>query len=134
MMALQVLSSPNAVWSADSAGIAYRPKGYRLDENDLPTFRYQIYNTVVNDVSRVMDSNQGIHREISVADTVPNLYLRLAEADSIEMPSAGLYLINDKTYYLRIDDAGNKPLIRGVNGRKELIVLMQKKINYSILF
>lgn len=134
MMALQVLPSPQATWSVDTAGTAYRPKGYRLDENDLPTFRYQIYNTVVNDVSRVMDSNQGIHREISIGNPVPNLYLRLAEADNIEMPSAGLYLINDKSYYLRIDDAGLKPLIRSVNGRKELIVPMQKKISYSILF
>lgn len=134
IMALQVLSSPNADWSADSAGMAYRPKGYRLDENDLPTFRYQIYNTVVNDVSRVMDGNQGIRREITVENPVLNLYLRLAVANSIEMPSAGVYLINDKLYYLRIDDAGIKPLIRSVNGRKELIVPIQKKISYSILF
>ena len=134
MMALQVLSSPDAAWSSDSAGIAYRPKGYRLDEKDLPTFRYQVYNTLVNDVSKVIDNNQGIHREISVADPVPNLYLRLAEADSIEMPSTGLYLINDKSYYLHIDDASAKPVIRNQNGRKELIVSIQKKINYSILF
>jgi hypothetical protein len=134
MMALQVLTLPDAAWSADTTGTAYRPKGYRLDENDLPTFHYQIYNTVVNDVSRIMDGNQGVYREISVTDTVPNLYLRLAEADSIEMSSANLYLINDKSYYLRLHEAGTMALIRNVNGRKELIVPMQKKISYSILF
>jgi len=135
IMALQILNSSDAAWSADTAGTAYRPKGYQLDENDRPTFRYQIYNSIVNDVSQVMDNNQGIHREISIENPVANLYLCLAEAEIIEMPSEGLYLINDKSYYLRIDDAGAaKPVIRNSNGHKELIVPVQKKISYSILF
>ncbi|MGZ8525137.1 MAG: family 16 glycoside hydrolase [Chitinophagaceae bacterium] len=135
MMALQTLNSPDAAWSADTAGTAYRPKGYRLDGNDRPTFPYQIYNTLVNDVSRVMDNNQGIHREISIENPVANLWLRLAEADIIETISEDLYLINDKSYYLQIDDAATvKPVIRDSNGHKELIVPIQKKISYSILF
>ena len=135
IMALQTLNSPDAAWSTDSAGTGYRPKGYVLDGNDRPTFRYYIYNTMVKDVSRVMDDNQGIHREISIENPVANLYLRLAEAEMIEMPSEGLYLINDKSYYLRMDDAGGaKPVIRNKNGHKELIVPVQKKISYSILF
>jgi hypothetical protein len=52
----------------------------------------------------------------------------------IEMPEEGLYLINDKSYYLRMDDATVKPIIRNANGHKELIVPVQKKISYSILF
>ena len=135
IMALQTLNSPDAAWSADTTGTGYRPKGYVLDGNDRPTFRYHIYNTMVNDVSRIMDGNQGIHREISIENPVANLYLRLAEAHMIEMPSEGFYLINDKSYYLRIDDAGAvKPVIRDSNGHKELIVPVQKKISYSILF
>ena len=106
-----------------------------LDANDRPTFRYQVYNTTVNDVSRVMEGNQGIHREISVENPVANLYLRLAEAEVIEMPVNGLYLIDDTSYYLRIDDAGDaKPVIRDAQRHKELIVTIQKKISYSILF
>jgi hypothetical protein len=58
----------------------------------------------------------------------------LAEAEVIEMPEEGLYLINDKSYYLRIDDTTAKPIIRNANGHKELIVPVQKKISYSILF
>jgi hypothetical protein len=135
IMALQILSSPTASWSSDTAGTNYRPKGYVLDGNDRPTFRYMIYNSMVNDVTRVMDNNQGLHREISVASPVANLFLRLAEADKIETPSEGLYLINDKSYYLRLDDAGGaKPIIRDANGRKELIIPVQNKVSYSILF
>jgi hypothetical protein len=83
----------------------------------------------------VMDNNEGLHREISVASPVANLFLRLAESDKIETLSDGLYLINDKAYYLRIDDAGGaKAVIRDANGRKELIIPIQNKISYSILF
>jgi hypothetical protein len=135
VLALQILNSADALWLADTTGTGYLPKGYLLDGNDRPTFRYQVYNTMVNDVSRVMDNNHGIHREILIENPVANLYLRLAEADTIEMPSDGLYLINDKSYYLQMDDAGTaKPVIRGSNGHKELIVPVHKKISYSILF
>lgn len=135
MLAIERLSSPNAAWSADTAGTGYRPKGYVLDDSDRPTFRYQIYNTMVNDMTRVLPGNQGIRREISLQNPATNLYLRLAEGNTIETVSDGLYLINDKSYYLRIDDAGGgKPVIRNSNGRKELIAPIQNKVTYSILF
>jgi hypothetical protein len=134
-MALQILGSAGAAWSADTTGTGYRPKGYVLDGSDRPTFRYQIYNALVNDRTRVMDNNQGLQREITIDNPVANLYLRLADADKIENPSEGLYLINDKSYYLRIDDAGGaKPIVRDSNGRKQLLLPIQNKISYSILF
>jgi hypothetical protein len=135
IMALQTLSSPTAAWSSDTTGTGYRPKGYVLDGSDRPTFKYIVYNSKVSDVTRVMDNSQGLHREITVENATPNLFLRLAEADKIETPSEGLYLINDKSYYLRLDDANTaKPVIRDANGRKELIVPIQNKVSYSILF
>ena len=133
--AIESLASPDAAWSADTTGSGFRPKGYIMDKNDQPTFRYQIYNTTVNDQTRVLPNAQGIHREISIQNPTANLFVRLAEANSIETVSEGLYLLNDKSYYLRIDDAGNaKPVIRNANGRKELIIPIQNKITYSILF
>jgi hypothetical protein len=134
-MSMQTLSSPQAAWSSDTTGTGFRPKGYVLDGSDRPTFRYQIYNASVNDMTRVIEGNQGVHREITIQNPASNLYLRLAKASSIEMVSEGLYLINDKTYYLRIDDAATaKPLIRDVTGGKELIIPVQNKVSYSILF
>ena len=135
MLALERLSTADAAWSADTAGTGYRPKGYILDDSDRPTFRYQIYNNVVNDVTRVLPGNQGIRREIALQSPAANLYVRLAEAKKIETVSDGLYLLNDKSYYIRIEDAANaKPLIRDANGQKELIIPIQNKVSYSILF
>ena len=110
-------------------------KGYVLDGSDRPTFRYLIYNTMVNDATRVLPDNQGIRREISLQNPAANLFFRLAEGNTIEPVSDGLYLINDKSYYLRIDDPGGaKPVIRNSNGHKEIIIPVQNKITYSILF
>ena len=135
VMALQTLATTDAAWVEDTAGTGFRPKGYVLDVNDRPTFRYQIYNGTVSDVTRITDNNQGIRREVTVENAPANLYMRLATANSIEAGQDGLYTMNDKSWYLKVDTAGNaKPIIRDSNGRKELIVPVQNKISYSILF
>lgn len=135
MFTVERLSSPDAAWSSDTAGTGYRAKGYKLDDSDRPAFRYQIYNAMVNDVTRVLPDNHGIRREISIQNPTAGLYVRLAAANDIETVSDRLYLLNDKSYYLRIDDAGNaKPVIRNAGGHKELIVPIQNKVTYSILF
>lgn len=135
MLAFETLSSPNAAWSADTSGSSYRPKGYTLDDSDRPAFHYQIYNTSVTDVSKVIPGNQGLHREITLQDSIPNLYMRIAAGSTIENPVAGLYLVNDKSYYIQMDDpAAPAPVVRDMNGGKELIVPVRNKLGYSILF
>src|SRR5690606_34418319 len=37
------LASATDAWPADTAGSGYRPRGYVLNQRDLPTFRYDIY-------------------------------------------------------------------------------------------
>ncbi len=134
-MALQTLANTDAAWLPDTAGTGFRPKGYVLDGNDRPTFRYQVYNAMVSDATSVLEANQGIHREVTVQNPAPNLYFRLALANSIATVSDGLYMLNDKSYYLRIDDTGGtKPIVRDSNGKKELIVPVLNKVSYSILF
>ncbi len=135
MLSIEKLSDANAGWQADTAGSAYRPKGYVLDEKDRPSFKYLVYGAAVTDAIRVLENSKGIHREINITNTTAGMYLRLAEGSTIEEISNGFYLVDDKSYYLKIDDAGNaKPLIRDQNGRKELIIPIENKLSYSILF
>jgi hypothetical protein len=43
--------------------------------------------------------------------------------------------VDDKSYYLKIDDAGGaKPIIRDSNGGKELLLPLQNSVTYSLLF
>ncbi|HEX2534865.1 MAG TPA: family 16 glycoside hydrolase [Chitinophagaceae bacterium] len=132
--ALAVLASAQADWLADTANTAYRPLGYALDEADRPVFRYSIYGATVNDAVRVLDGAQGLRREISIDRPVTGMYLRLAAGRGIEDLGNGLYLVDDKSYYLRIDEGREKAQLRTVNGGSELLVPITTRITYSLLF
>ncbi|SDM07338.1 protein of unknown function [Daejeonella rubra] len=135
LQAIARLSNVQSVWISDTAGTGYRPKGYVVDEKGIPSFRYLTYGTSVNDQVKVLDLGRGISRKITITDHVNDLYFRLAEAESIIQTADGMYLIDNQSYYLRLDDAGGaKPIIRDQNGRKELIIPIVKSISYSILF
>ena len=136
VFAIEKLSSADAAWAWDTTGTAYRPKGYVTDDMDRPTFKYSIYGTMVSDAIRVLENGQGLHRELQVLTPASDLYVRLAEGSSIETTGDGMYLINDKAYMLRMDDAATvKPIIRNAaNGRKELVAPIQNKLSYSIIF
>jgi hypothetical protein len=133
--AIEKLTNTQTGWAADTAGTGYKPKGYILDGNDRPAFRYMIYGSLVNDASTVLPEGQGIHREVTVQNPVDNLFMHLADGNTIELLKNGLYTIDNKSYYIRIDDAGDaKPLIRNAGGKQELIIPIQKKLTYSIIF
>jgi hypothetical protein len=106
-----------------------------LDADGRPTFKYITYGVTVNDGVKLLEKGQGITRQISLSDNPADLYFRLAEASSITEVSEGLYLVDDQSYFLRLDEtAGAKALIRDQNGRKELIIPAVKSLSYSILF
>lgn len=134
MLNIAKLSSPQTAWITDTTGTNYKINGYELDDLDRPTFLYSTYGKQIKDAVVVIDNGKGINRTIVIANNSDNLYVRLAEAAVIEELN-GSYLIDDKSYYLRVDDAqGAKPIIRDSNGRKELIVPIRSKLSYSILF
>ncbi len=135
MLTVEKLTDINAAWAGDTTGTGYRPNGYTLDEKDRPTFKYTIYGAAVSDMIRILKNGQGIEREITIQNSRSNLYVRVVGAGSITEISKGLYLVNDKSYYLKIDNPDNtKPIIREQNGQKELLVPVQNKFSYSILF
>ncbi|MEZ2338664.1 family 16 glycoside hydrolase [Mucilaginibacter sp. RCC_168] len=131
--AIEKLHDANTAWALDTAGTGYKPKGYVLNADDVPAFKYIIYGVPVNDASTLMDKGQGIHREITLANAVDGLFYHLASGN-IETLGNGLYAIDDQSYYIRIDDAGGaKALVRDAGGKQELIIPIQKKLTYSII-
>ena len=131
---LAALATPQDPWIADSAA-DFVIKGYRVDKSNQPTFMYTKGGAQVEDSIRVLNSGEGFSRQISIRNGTVTYYAKLAEAGSIENIN-GLYEIDNKSYYIRIDDAGAvKPLIRTNNaGRKELLVPVQQKLRYAIIF
>ncbi|HVG12666.1 MAG TPA: hypothetical protein VM843_06650, partial [Flavisolibacter sp.] len=132
---LAKLSSVDAPWVADSAVTDFVPKGYQLDKSGVPTFRYFLGGAWVEDAVRVSNNGEGVTREISIKDATGNYFARLAEGSAIEEGGNGLYLVDGKSFYLRIEDAGGaKPVIRDGNGSKMLLIPVQQKLRYSIIF
>jgi len=134
-LTLAKLASAEATWLADTAGTGFVTKGYKLNRQDEPTFMYSLYGANVTDAVRALSSGHGIEREISIQNGGEGLYARLASGTQIEEASNGWYMV-DGSYYIRLDDAaGAKATIRGAaNSSQELVVPVQGKLRYSILF
>ena len=129
------LSSAGSPWKADTAGTSFRPKGYELDEKDRPVFHYFIYGFSVRDATQVLENGQGIIREIAVLNPSGDLFVRLGESRVIEDMGNGLFLFDDKSYYLRLDETdAEKAFIRDVDDKKELLIPIKSKIKYTILY
>ena len=129
------LANQSEEWSADTVGSGFVPKGYVLDEQDRPSFKYKIYGASVTDRIRVTEDRYGLEREITIENGSDNLYYRLADAWTISEVSPGLFIIDDKYYYIKIESSNSvHPIVRDVKGRKELLVPIKDKFTYSILF
>ena len=129
------MTSPNEVWMRDTSGAGFRVKGYTLDEIDRPSFNYNIYGRKVTDIIKVLADNTGIQREIKMESGQDIFYARIATGKSIEEISPGNYLVDDKSYYLKLDVTGSqKPLLRESDGIKELIMPVSNGLIYTILF
>ncbi|MEK6476642.1 DUF1080 domain-containing protein [Catalinimonas sp. 4WD22] len=132
-MTVSSLSSANASWNDDTT--QYRPKGYIMDQDNRPTFRYLMNGVMVNDEIRATEGGKGLRRELSVEKPADNLYVRLAEGSTIKDMENGMYAVDDKAYYLKLEGTGNaKPTVREVDGKQQLIMPLRDKLSYSILF
>jgi hypothetical protein len=134
-LAINKLANSNAVWNSDTTGTGFISKGYVLDELDRPAFKYNMYGNSITDATKMLDNRQGVQRTIMLKNAAEQMYVRLASANVIEEVSTGFYIMDDHAYYLKLDDIGTaKPVIRNQNGKNELILPIQNKITYSILF
>lgn len=132
---LAKLNSLQNSWPTDTTGSHYRPVGYQLDKQDQPSFLYEIYGSEVQDAIRVLENANGVQRTISVQNASDDFYVLLGRGNKIETVSKDIYLIDDKSYYLRIEDSGEgKPAIREIAGQQELLIPVRNKLVYSILF
>lgn len=128
------LADAQGAWLADTTGTGFKTKGYTIDDQNRLTFNYNIYGTKVTDAIKAIESGQGLSREITLATPAENVYALVANASDIQEVSKGLYLLDGQSFYLKFDDVKDKPVIRDANGKKELVVLVRGKLNYSILF
>jgi hypothetical protein len=129
---LLLSESSAAVWPKDTSGSGYKPLGYDLDENDLPTFKYRVFGAEVSDAVRVVEGKY-FTREVTIKNSGKSLQARLAEGTQIEKIDEGLFAVDNKTYYIKVDAAG--AAIRNTASGQELVATpVNGKITYSLLF
>jgi hypothetical protein len=133
---LSSLSDRNAAWP-DTINPAhnFRSRGYDLDENENPIFRYTISGVEVEDVIRPEENGRYLTREIRLAAPAPaNLFSRIAEGRDITEVSAGLYAVDGKAYFVRVPGEA-KATVRKAGNRSELLVPVSGNgMKYSIIW
>jgi hypothetical protein len=110
-------------------------KGYAIDKDTgRPIFRYTYEGLEVEDKIYPDDNNRIVTHEVVIKNrgTKPGLYYKLGEGTSIISMADGLYALDDKKYYIKI--TGATPIVREVNGKKELIVAIDSTLKYSLIW
>lgn len=132
--AVAKLSTPQATWPTDTIGTGFRTRGYILDNEDKPKFKYDIYGANVTDSIKVVADGKGLSRTITIDKPVPNLYVLLANGNNIQEIAKGLYRVDGESFYVELNEMADKPIIRDVEGRKEMIILLGNKLRYHLSF
>ncbi|HTF18784.1 MAG TPA: family 16 glycoside hydrolase [Chryseolinea sp.] len=109
-------------------------KGYSIGADGRPVFKYNYQGLEVEDKIYPDGEGKALTHEVIVKNrgTKAGLYYKLGEGHEITALKDGLYAIDDKQYFIRIEST--KVVIREVNGRKELIVPVDTQVKYDILW
>ncbi len=131
-------SWPDSIQGRDK----YQFKGYKLDEQGRPEFRYKFDGVTILDKIVPVDNNQSLTRTMKIKgeNDESHIWIRLAKGQNIKKVKKSSYNVVDKKY--RIDLVSNKkqkPIIRVVSGGMELIVPVamnanQGEVKYSIIW
>lgn len=119
--AIATLANDHAAWPGALDFDAMRNKGYVLDKSGYPTFKYSYNNLNIEDKIDFLPSGEGLSRTLTISGATGNTYCRAAAGKKIEQVRDGLFLIDDKSYYIQMDKK-LKPVIRQVPGGYELLV------------
>ena len=133
--AVAVLNDQNAPWPDSVSFDDLQDHGYVLNKERDPTFLYTIKGIDVKD-SIVCEANgEGILRKISITNPPENVYCRIINGKDITRLGEDLYSVNDKMFYIHIDNK-YAPIIRNFPNGKEMIVKIngEQPVEYSFIW
>lgn len=113
----------------------HRGKGFELEPTThRPIFKYTYEGLDVEDKIYPDDQNRVITHEVNIKNrgTKTGLYYKLGEGSTIAQMPDGSYAIDDKQYYIKVTTG--QPVVRDVNGKKELIVAVDSAVKYSVIW
>ena len=112
----------------------YRALGYDLNTDNLPTFRYKIYGSDVEDQIRITEGKY-LTRTLNVKnmDATKPMMCRLAVGSSISKLTDDTYEIDGKSYYIKLP-LGTVATIEKSGENTMLLVPVKDKVEYSVLW
>lgn len=134
---LMVLESEAAAWPDSVGENILQYKGMKVDKQGTPTLEYKLAGTTVMDALK--PEGDALTRTLTLTGNPSGtLYCRLAAGTSVEEVSKGLYAVNDRSYYIRIDPKA-KARMRQSSGKQELLLPVDMKngagtVQYSIIY
>lgn len=135
--ALTMLTNDMAAWPDSLGENILQYKGFVIDKQGAPTINYVIAGATVTDAIRA-EGNELVRTLTLTGSPTGTLYCRVAAGTAVEEVSKGMYAINDRSYYVRIDPKA-KVKLRQSNGKQELLLPVDVKngagsVQYSIRF
>ncbi|GAA4413649.1 hypothetical protein GCM10023187_42190 [Nibrella viscosa] len=134
---LMVLNNEQAAWPDSLGDNVLKYQGLTIDKQGMPTMEYSLAGLTVTDAIRPEGGALTRTLNLTGSATAP-VYCRIAAGSSVEDLGKGVYAINDRTYYVRLDPKA-KPRVRQSGGKQELLLPVAMKngagsVQYSILF
>ncbi|GAB3519156.1 LamG domain-containing protein [Emticicia fontis] len=108
-------------------------KGYSLDGEGLPTFKYQYKGAELTE-KLVPSTDGGISTTIT-ANGGSNLYVKLGEAKTITMVNKGYYLLESPSNdtYIQLDPK-LKAVVRSTKAGQEIILPLSGSVSYTTMW
>ncbi len=107
----------------------FKTLGYSLDQNELPTFKYKVFNSEIID-QIVIANSKFFTRIIKNKSANPiALSFKIATGKNIEKINESTYQI-DEAYFVKVDGAK----IETIDGNITLVKSLDSDITYSILW
>ena len=116
-----LLASKDATWPSESE-LAFR--GYRLSDDNRPTFFYQLKNLSIQDTPNAMEDEKsvGLTRTFKIQSngSTPGIWHRAAVGQKIEANNDHQFLVDD-TLQIKFPTS-TQPRIRNQQGKQELLL------------
>jgi hypothetical protein len=120
-----ILGDASAAWPDSTQTEApYRFRGYSVDDQGRPTFRYQVGAVEVEETVRPAADGVTLRRELRLRapDNTGGVYVRLAEGSTVAPLANRSYGVDDLRYYVTVESGTPNPVIRRSGTRQELLV------------
>jgi 3-keto-disaccharide hydrolase len=116
------LRSDGAAWP-DTMGGDYAFKGYELDADGHPSFKYTLGDLTVSDRLLPEQGGRQLFREVTLRGAGDGYWVRVAAGTDITELADGGYSVNDRSYYLILHDTGGgHAVLRAAGDGQELLV------------